>query len=63
MNKRTLKLPDGGTFDLPIPTGFGAPVFALNDSEVTMKRALFPCLLGAGVGALVVWLALRASQR
>lgn len=62
MSQRTLRLPDGGTLDLPIPSGFGAPIFALNDAEVTMNRALLPCLIGAGVGALVVWLVIRAGR-
>lgn len=62
MNQRTLKLPDGGTLDLPIPSGFGGPIFALNDAEVSPTRAFLPCLIGAGVGALVVWLVIRAGR-
>jgi hypothetical protein len=30
MAKRVLKLPDGGTLDLPIPDGFGSPILATN---------------------------------
>lgn len=62
MSQRTLKLPDGGTLDLPIPSGFGAPIFTLNDAGASASRALLPCLIGAGVGALVVWLVIRAGR-
>lgn len=37
MKTKTLKLPDGGTFQLQTPPEFGAPILALN---------------GAGTGAL-----------
>lgn len=56
MNKRTLKLPDGGTFDLPIPTGFGAPIFALNDAGARKSPTWFVYVLGAGLGILVTWM-------
>jgi hypothetical protein len=38
MAKRTLKLPDGGHFELAIPEGFGAPIFALNDANQTKSQ-------------------------
>lgn len=63
MSKRALKLPDGGTFDLPIPTGFGAPIFALNDQGGETSRAWLPYLFGAGVGVLLTWAVRRWWQR
>lgn len=56
MNKRTLKLPDGGTFDLPIPAGFGAPIFALNDADTRKRYDWIVYALGAGLGVLIAWL-------
>lgn len=38
MNKRTLKFPDGSTYDLAIPEGFGAPIFAMNDAEQSSSK-------------------------
>lgn len=57
MTKRTLKLPDGGTFELPMPDGFGAPVFALNGAlQDPRTRTWIAYLLGAGVGVFTIWI-------
>jgi hypothetical protein len=55
MNKRALKLPDGGTFDLPIPSGFGAPIFALNDAGAQQTPTWIVYAIGAGLGILITW--------
>lgn len=57
---RKLKLPDGGTLDLPIPEGFGAPIFAAPEPAIVSNLPLI--LTGAAVGGLLVWLVLRLSQ-
>ena len=56
MSKRTLKLPDGGSFDLPIPNGFGAPIFALNDAGTRKTPSWIVYAIGAGLGMLVTWM-------
>jgi hypothetical protein len=57
MNKRALKLPDGGTLDLPIPEGFGSPIFALNDAKAPLLSAstLRWISIGLGVAAVLMF--------
>jgi len=65
MTKKALKLPDGGTLDLPIPEGFGSTVVAMNDatlSEGTKRRLLFwgiaAGVIGiamSGIGIVLRW--------
>jgi hypothetical protein len=62
MTKRKLKLPDGGTLDLPIPSGFGAPILALNDASTSpRKRIWLVYALGALTGILTVWLSRKIN--
>jgi len=58
MTKRKLKLPSGGTLDLPIPDGFGAPVFALNDGlgRSPHNKTLVVYLVAVGIALFNVWL-------
>ena len=50
MNKvRKLALPDGGSFDLAIPAGFGEP--PVLDGSVSISRNVW--ILIAGVGATI----------
>jgi hypothetical protein len=61
MTKRKLKLPDGDTLDLPIPSGFGAPILALNDASIPHKRVWLVYALGALAGILTVWLSRKIN--
>jgi hypothetical protein len=62
MAKRALKLPDGGTLDLPIPDGFGAPIFALNDAGAMLESPMAIYTIGIGLGLLGAWLFLRLRK-
>ena len=61
MTKRKLKLPDGGTLDLPIPNGFGAPIFALNDAINPRTRLWLVYAIGAVAGILTVWISRKIT--
>lgn len=52
MKTRALKLPDGGTFDLPIPDSFGSPILAMNDATPNTLRWIS---IGLGVAALLLF--------
>jgi hypothetical protein len=60
MAKRTLKMPDGGKLDLPIPDGFGAPVVAFNDGATAVAKPWTIAAVVLGAAALYsLWRALK----
>lgn len=56
---RKLRLPDGGSVNLEIPDGFGDPLAGISESPPDDGWLL---LLGAGVGAIVVWALLKVKR-
>lgn len=63
MKTKALKLPDGGTLDLAIPTDFGAPILALNDAS-TFARSNPAAVYGIGIalGLLGAYIFLRTTK-
>jgi hypothetical protein len=59
MNKKALKLPDGGSLELPIPEGLGTPIFAMNGAT-TSPYLVYG--IGLGVGLLGAWLFLKYAR-
>jgi hypothetical protein len=56
MAKRTLKLPDGGTINLPIPEGFGSPILAGDDKAVGLSgNTLRIISIGLIATAIIIW--------
>jgi len=56
MTKKALKLPDGGTIDLPIPEGFGSSVVAMNDASAPFLSANAVRWIGYGLGAAAIFM-------
>jgi hypothetical protein len=67
-NTRRLYLPDGSSFDLPLPPGSGQfvenPVSMVTSGATSWPSApiLVPVLGGILLGAVVTWLILRQSR-
>jgi hypothetical protein len=61
MTKRALKLPDGGTLDLPIPDGFGSPILAMNDANQSMLNGTTLRWISVGLGVAAVLLFWKAT--
>lgn len=62
MQARKLKLPDGGTLDMPIPPDFGGAVFAMNEADESIlfgapevKTIIVGALVGAAIVAAVIY--------
>ena len=56
MAKRALKLPDGGTLDLPIPDGFGTPILAMNDANMPVSGTTLRWIsVGLGLAAILLF--------
>ena len=62
MKTKALKLPDGGTLDLPIPADFGSPILALNDAGTITKNPYAVYGIGIALGLLGAYLFLRATK-
>jgi hypothetical protein len=64
-NVTRLVLPDGGSFDLPLP-GSSAKLVERGGGVLTSPAecpsALVPVLIGAVLGAGLTWLVVRASR-
>jgi len=60
-NVRRLQLPDGSTFDLPLPAAAGRFAETTNPVPFTgsPRMWLLPLGIGLAAGALVTWLVLR----
>ena len=63
MKTKALKLPDGGTIDVAIPSEFGSPILALNDSKA-FARSNPAVVYGVGIalGLLGAYLFVRMSN-
>jgi hypothetical protein len=59
MAKRRLKLPDGGTMDLSVPEGFGAPEPV--GLGITTSGRTIMYLVGAAFGAVAGFLIVYAA--
>jgi hypothetical protein len=55
MAMRKLKMPDGGTMDLPVPDGFGGALGTTESGKWTMY--IVGAALGAVAGFLIVYAA------
>jgi len=63
MKTKALKLPDGGTIGVPIPSEFGSPILALNDS-MSYVRSNPTVVYGIGIalGILGAYICVRLSK-
>ena len=55
MTKRALKLPDGGTLDLPIPEGFGSATMAEAKAPLLSANAMRWVGYGLAVAAVFMF--------
>lgn len=57
MKTKKLKLPDGGTFDLPVPAGFGESSLIVSTQTGRTARYIVGAVGGAVTGVLIIYLA------
>jgi hypothetical protein len=62
MATRTLKLPDGGTMDLPLPAGFGDAGFGLSTEAGRTTMYVVGAVAGAVAGFLIVLVASKIAE-
>jgi hypothetical protein len=62
MNKKLLKLPDGGTIGVPMPPEFGTPLLALNGAGNLHRNPWVVYGVGIGLGVLAAYLWLHTGE-